>query len=169
MRDGIRALLSGNLDLSLGDQRPRDRGAEQVAAFIKGIGAEHGKNEVADELFTQVFDEDFAGADFFGLLLDRSQFFALPQVSAEGNHFTLVGVDQPTENNRGIQSAAIGEDNFLHVCHSGTLPEKSASTLTCKGEQDNEAVRVAGEKKMRKIAQSQKLLCAMMVRGGKRM
>ncbi len=60
MGDGVGAGLLGDLDQALGDQRPRDRGAEQVLALIKRVGAEHREDEVAHELLAQVVDEDFS-------------------------------------------------------------------------------------------------------------
>ncbi len=56
--DGVGARLAGDVDLLLGDQRPRDRGAEQVDALVQRVGAEHREHVVADELLAQVLDED---------------------------------------------------------------------------------------------------------------
>src|SRR5437868_1476998 len=41
MGDGVGAGLLGDLDLLLGDQRPRNRGAEQIKPLILRIGAKH--------------------------------------------------------------------------------------------------------------------------------
>src|SRR5258708_3866132 len=49
----VGADLAGNLDLALGDQGAGDRGAEQVLAFVESVGAEHRKDEIADEFLTQ--------------------------------------------------------------------------------------------------------------------
>jgi hypothetical protein len=51
-------VFAGDLDLALGDQRPGDRGAEQVLALIDRIGAEHREDEVAHEFLAHVLDED---------------------------------------------------------------------------------------------------------------
>ena len=59
----VGALLLGDLDLLLGDQRPRDRGAQQIDAFIERIGAEHREDIVADEFLAQILDEDVLGLD----------------------------------------------------------------------------------------------------------
>ena len=60
MGDGIGAGLGGDLDQALGDQRPGDRGAEQIDALVEGIGAEHREDEVADEFLAQILDMDLA-------------------------------------------------------------------------------------------------------------
>src|SRR5262245_31452858 len=53
--------LLGDLDLLLGDQRPRDRGAEQVLALIDRVGSKHRKHVVAHELFTRSSINMFSG------------------------------------------------------------------------------------------------------------
>ena len=73
MSDRIGAGQLGDLDLALGDQRPRDRGAEQINAFVERIGAEHREDEVADELLAQVLDVDLLDAEQLGLLARRLQ------------------------------------------------------------------------------------------------
>ena len=56
--DRVGADLPRDLDLALGDQRPGDRGAEQILPFVERVGAEHREDEVADELLAQILDED---------------------------------------------------------------------------------------------------------------
>src|SRR6185369_5664116 len=56
MTHGVGSDLSRDLDLLFCDQRPRDRGAEQVYALVNRVGAEHRKYVVAHEFFAQIFD-----------------------------------------------------------------------------------------------------------------
>ncbi len=65
--DRVGAFPDGDLDLPLGDERPGDRGAEQIDAFVKGVHAEHREDEVADELLAEVVDVDLADAEQLGL------------------------------------------------------------------------------------------------------
>jgi hypothetical protein len=44
--DGVGADPASYLDLTLGDQRPGDLGAEQIGGFIEGIGAKHRRRRV---------------------------------------------------------------------------------------------------------------------------
>ena len=44
-------------------------------------------------------------------------FAALSQVGRKGHYFTLVGFAQPFGNNRGVQSAGIGQHDFLDARH----------------------------------------------------
>ena len=115
MGHGIGAGLAGDLDQALGDQRPGDRGAEQVDALIDRIGAEHREDEVADELLAQVLDVDFLDAQHLGLLARRLQLAALAQVGGEGHDLGAIFGLQPLQDDRGIEAARIGEDDFLDL------------------------------------------------------
>ena len=79
MTHRVGADFFGDLDLLLGDQRPGDGGAQQIDAFIERIGAEHGKDEIADEFLAQILDEDVLGLDAQGegLLPRRLDLLAL--------------------------------------------------------------------------------------------
>ena len=115
MADRVGADLSRDLDLLLGDQRPRDRGAEQVLAFIDGVGAEHREHEVAHEFLAQVLDEDVfrldAGAQ--RLLARGAELLALAEIGGEGDHLAAIGGLQPFQDDRGVEPAGIGEHDFL--------------------------------------------------------
>ena len=50
VRDGVGADLARDLDQVLGDQRPGDRGAEQILALVLRVGAEHREHVIAHEL-----------------------------------------------------------------------------------------------------------------------
>ncbi len=117
MGDGISTGFVGDLDQSLGDQRTGNGSAQQVFAFIDSIGAEHREHEVTDELFTQILNVDLLHAHGLRLGTRRLNLLTLPQIRSEGHHLTTVGVFQPLENYRGIQTAGIGQDDFLNISH----------------------------------------------------
>ena len=87
MGDRVGADLLGDLDLLLGDQRPRDGGAQQIDALIQRIGAEHGKDIVADEFLAQILDEDVLrlDAEELSLLARGLDLLALAQIGGEGD------------------------------------------------------------------------------------
>ena len=60
--DVLRLFRVGDLDLALGDERPRQRGAEQIAALVDGVGLDGGEDVVGDELRLEVLDVDLRGA-----------------------------------------------------------------------------------------------------------
>jgi hypothetical protein len=100
-----------NLDLALGDQRTRDRGAEEIKAFVERIGAHHREDIVADELLLEIVDEDMFGLDphQLGLGARRLELLALPQVGGEGHDFALVRRLKPLQDDAGVEPAGVGE------------------------------------------------------------
>ena len=119
VRNGVGTSLARDLDQTLGNQRPRNRSAEQVFALINRVAAEHRQDEVADELLTQIVDENVLRLDteLQRLAARRLQFLALTEIGGEGHYLAVVGVLQPLENDRGIEAARIGENNFLGFTH----------------------------------------------------
>src|ERR1041384_6835595 len=77
VRDRGGVLLERDVDLRTGDQRTRDRGAEQVAALVNRIRAEHRIDEVPDELFAEIDDVHARRAGAQGLVPDGNQLLAL--------------------------------------------------------------------------------------------
>ena len=111
----IGAGLGGDLDQPLRDQRPGDRGAEQIEPFVERVGAEHREDEVADEFLAHILDIDVLGLDpeQLGLGARRLQLFALAEIGGEGDHLAAVFGLQPLQDDRGIQPAGIGEHDLL--------------------------------------------------------
>jgi hypothetical protein len=110
---GIRTRLGSNLDQPLGDKRTGNRRTQKVDAFIKCIGPEHREYEIGDELLAQVLDVDFLDAQHLGLAPRRLQLITLAEVGSEGDHFrTKLGL-QPFQDDRGVQSARIGQHDLL--------------------------------------------------------
>jgi hypothetical protein len=116
MGDGVGARLGGDLDQPLGDQRPRDRGAEQIDTFVNGIGAEHREDEIAHELLAHVLDEDLLDAHLLGLAARRLEVIgALAEIGREGDDLRAEFGLQPFEDDGGVEAARIGEHHLLHV------------------------------------------------------
>ena len=115
MRYSVSADGTGNFDLALGNQWPRDRGAKKVHAFIKRVGTEHREYIVAYKFFAQILDEDLLDAEHFGFRACRFNLFTLADIGGEGDNFGVILILQPAQNNRGIEPARIGEDDFFDV------------------------------------------------------
>src|SRR5258706_159439 len=114
----------------LGDQRPRNRGAEQVFAFVHRVGAEHRKHEVAHEFLAQVLDEDLLHAGHLRFLPCGFELLALAHVGGEGHHLAAVLVLEPLEYDRRVQPSRIGQDDLLHLVirlHFFTFPSSRNS------------------------------------------
>ena len=61
--------LLGDLHHALGDERPRDAGAEKILALVNRAGLDHRENEVAREFLLQIVDVDLGRAGLLGLWL----------------------------------------------------------------------------------------------------
>ena len=116
--DGVGAFLVGDLYESLGNERTGDGGAEEVAVFIDGCGTDHGEDEVPGHFLTQVENVGFLGAGFVGLLLNTGEILGLAEVGCHGDDVAVVGVDEPFENDGGVEAAGIGEDDFAGITHN---------------------------------------------------
>ncbi len=113
--DGVGAGLGGDLDEPLGDERPGDRGAEQVLALVDGVGPEHGEHIVPDELLPEVLDVDLGHAHGLGLGPRRLELLALPEVGREGHDLAAVSFLQPPQDDRGVEPTGVGEDDLVDV------------------------------------------------------
>ena len=128
----IRAHLVRDLDLLLRDQRPRDRSAQQIDAFINRVGAKHGEHVIAHEFLAHILDENVFGLDaqHLGLLAGRLDLRALPQIGREGHDLRAIFRLQPFEDDRSVEPARIGQNHLLDalVCHE-TLPQFRFGTI----------------------------------------
>jgi hypothetical protein len=104
-----------DLDQPLGDQRPRDRGAQQIQPLVERVRPEHRKDEVAHEFLAHVLDMDVLGPhpQQFRLGARRLQLLALAQIGGEGHHLAAVFGLQPFQDDRGVEPAGIGKHDFL--------------------------------------------------------
>lgn len=57
VRDVLRPLLTGDLDLAPGDAGPGDGGAQQVSVLIDGVGLQRAPDELFYKLSTQVLNK----------------------------------------------------------------------------------------------------------------
>ena len=134
MADGVRAHRPRNLDLALGDQRPRDRRAEQIVALVLRVGAEHREDEVADELLAQILDEDVfrLHAEHLGLAPRRFDLLALAEVGGEGYDLRVIFGLQPLEDDRGVEPARISEHDLqLRVSLACSSIQSMAPRAVC--------------------------------------
>ncbi|OPZ76375.1 MAG: hypothetical protein BWY77_01916 [bacterium ADurb.Bin431] len=112
MRDIMRSLPGGDLDLTLGDERAGDGGAEEIAAFVKGVAARRRKDVLLHQLLFQILDVDLAGAGLEGFLTDSLKVLLLADVGDIGDDVIALELE-PLEDHGGIEAAAVGEDHFL--------------------------------------------------------
>jgi hypothetical protein len=84
-------------------------------ALIDRIGPKHGENVVAHELLAHVFDEDVLRlyAEQERLVLRGTQLLALAEIGGKGDHLGAVFGLQPLQDDRGVETARIGEHDLL--------------------------------------------------------
>ena len=118
---GIGAGFLSDLDQTLGNERARNGGAQQVQPFVDGVGPEHRKDEIAHEFLAQVFDVDVLDAHHLGFLARGLQLLPLTEVGGEGDDFAAVFRLQPFQDDGGIETAGVGENHFLGRGHADFL------------------------------------------------
>ena len=122
MGHGVGAGRLGDLDLPLGDQRPGDRGAEQIDALVERVRPEHGEDEIAHEFLAEILDEDLLDAEHLGLLPRRLELLALAEIGSEGHDLAPIGLLKPFQDDRGVEPAGISEHHlFDGGCHGTSL------------------------------------------------
>ena len=121
--DRIGPGLARDFDQPFGDQRPRDAGAEQVIAFVAGIGAHHREDEIAHEFLAQILDEDVLvrNAHRPCLFARGLDLFALAEIGSEGDDFESAFDLEPFGDHGRVETAGIGKDDFLDIGHGRHL------------------------------------------------
>src|SRR6266404_151920 len=114
LRNRARAFLVRDLDMPLRDQRPRKRCSHQIYAFVHRVGFERSKHKIADELFTQVLDIELRGACCESLFFEPAEFFGLADVRRKADHFAVVSLLQPPEDDRSIEPSRIREHDLIY-------------------------------------------------------
>ena len=141
--DGHSAFLAGDLHKALADEGTGHGSAEQVAAFIEAAGAEHGVDIVFGELVAKVFDIGLGSAGLEGLGLDAVEIVFLAEVGGDGDDFIAVFDDEPLEDDGGIETAGICEDDLL-VSHAETSHAHLRAHLKVARRSGNQGSRTAG-------------------------
>ena len=119
--DGVGALLLGDLHQALGDDRPGEGGAQQIA-LVLGAHLHGGDDHVIHHLVDQILHIQLGGAGFQSLLLQPLQLVGLAHIAGDGDDLGVVVVLlQPGNDDGCIQTAGVGEDDFFDLRHGETL------------------------------------------------
>ena len=113
VREAVGAELEGEFDLALGDHWAGHGGAEKIRVFVDGAGAKRGPDVVADEFFAQVFDVGGGRAGGEGFFAGGFEIFLLADVADHGDDFAAVVFFQPGNDDGGVETAGVGEDDFF--------------------------------------------------------
>ena len=125
--NGVRALGYGYLGEALGDDGPREGGAEQVLLILRA-GLHGGDDEVVDEFVGQVLDVELARAGLERLLLEALELVRLADVAGDGDDLAVIVVLlEPGDDYGRVQAAGVGEDDFLDI----RFIHDTASNMRC--------------------------------------
>ena len=80
--------------------------------FVDRAALQHREDEVARELFVEVVDDALAGAGGDGLGLETVELLLLADVGAVADDFGFVGLLDPFDDDRGVETSRIRDDNF---------------------------------------------------------
>ena len=112
--DCVGALLLGDLNQPFRDDRPRKGGAQQVFALVDRARLDGRDDKIVDEFLGEVLDVAFGGARLDRLLLKPLELaHALPDVGRDRNHLTAVMLLEPGDDDRGVQTAGIRQNDFI--------------------------------------------------------
>ncbi len=100
--DGVGPFGNRNVKHALDDAGAGDGGSEEVAAFVYGIGLEHGEDVVGGKFFLEVADVALGSAGCESLGLESVEFFALADVGTVGDNFSIIFLLEPKKENRGV-------------------------------------------------------------------
>ena len=109
--------LERHFHLILGDHRTRQRRTQQILVLVYRSGPQRRENIVSKEFLAQINHCDLRRASLARLLHHLINVIALANVGDHGDDFTIVVFFQPGNNDGGVQSSGICQDNFLmHDC-----------------------------------------------------
>ena len=114
VRERVGADRARDVDLALGDERARHRGAEQVLATVDRARAEGRPDVVGDELLAHVLDEAFVGAGGDRLRANALELIALADLRGDADDLGVVALAQPGDDDGSVEAPRIGECDFAN-------------------------------------------------------
>ncbi len=120
MGDGVGTVELGRLHEVLHDHRPGQGGHQRIAVLVQGVGGQGGSAVLRGVLLLGVHDDGLDGSGGPGPLLDDVVVLArLADVGGQGDHLDAHLIDHPTDGDRRVETAAVGEDDALG--HGGSF------------------------------------------------
>ena len=114
--DNIGAFLLGDFHQLLRHQRAGHGSSEKISVFIDRSSFHSRPDVIFHKFFLNVENICFGSAGAVRFFFNFFKVFFLPGVAAYCDHFAVILLLQPGQDNRRVQSAGIGEHDFL-FCH----------------------------------------------------
>src|ERR1700676_290338 len=124
MRKSVGAEFQRDFRLALPEHRASHGGAQQISVLVDGAGAKGRPDVIAHEFFTEVFDVGGGGTRGEGFFARGFEIFLLADVADHGDHFAAVVFLEPRNDDGGVQTSGIGEDDFFWLI--GLLVHKAS-------------------------------------------
>ena len=103
---------SGDLDHALGDQWPGDARAQEILSLVQRSCLHHGKDKITGKFLSQIVHLTVGRSRGERLGFEAVEFLRLTHIGAEGDDLRAVGFLEPVEDDGGIQSTRIRDDDF---------------------------------------------------------
>ena len=105
MANRVGPRFTRDLNLAFRDQRPCNRGAEQVKPLIDCIGPKHRENIVANEVFSEILNINLLDPEQFRFFARGLQLLPLSEIGREGHNLASISHLQPFQNDGRIEAA----------------------------------------------------------------
>eukprot|EP00053_Salpingoeca_punica_P020582 m.211961 g.211961 ORF g.211961 m.211961 type:complete len:431 (-) comp19168_c0_seq1:25-1317(-) len=112
VRHPLSLALLGNLDLLASNARAGQRGSQEIAILVDGVGLDRREDKLGEKLLPQILHIDLLRTKGQGLGAGCIKVLLLADVGQVGNDVEAL-LDQPDEDARGVQAAAVGQDHRL--------------------------------------------------------
>ena len=116
--DVLRAVLVGEVDEPLRDQRAGQGGEQRVDALVLAVGPDCLREDLLGVLLAHVDCLGDDGAHVVGLLLDGAEVaLVLADVAADGDDVHVLLNLEPLDDDGRVQTAGVREDDLFLLCH----------------------------------------------------
>ncbi len=112
---GVGALFKRHLHLRFGEHRPRQRGPQQVLAFVNRARLDSFPKGSGYKLLTEILDKNLARAAGQSLPADGGVIVALANVPDHRDDFAAVIFPQPGNDDGGIKPSRIGQNGTFDL------------------------------------------------------
>src|SRR5881397_2792966 len=111
--NGISTFFQRDLNLALGQKRPRDGGSKQILSFVHGAGFNERPEVFGYELMAEIFDIAFGSTGTDRFFFETLQLIILADVAGHSDDFATVVLLEPWNDDRGIKSAEYASTTFF--------------------------------------------------------
>ena len=118
----VAAVLGGNLDSELSDQRPAQRGEQGVTAAVESVCLDRRQYEVLGELLAGVDHHRLNGAHRLRLVENRVVVLArLAEIDGQGHDLGVIGLLDPMQHHARVETARVEQHDTVDFFRAGLV------------------------------------------------